>query len=45
MVLKRIKKLKANGCGCPDGLPASFFKVTSDSVALPISIIFNLIAV
>jgi len=25
--------LKANSSGGPDGLPASFFKVTSDSIA------------
>ena len=42
LVLKHIKKLKANSSGGPDGLPASFFKVTSDSIALPLSIIFNL---
>jgi hypothetical protein len=41
-VLKQIRKLKASNSGGPDGLPASFVKVTSDSIALPLSIIFNL---
>jgi len=32
LVLKHIEKLKANTSGGPDGLPASFFNVTSDSI-------------
>jgi len=39
LVLKNIKKLKANSSGGPAGLPASVIKVTSDSMAL--AIIFN----
>jgi len=42
VVLKHIKKLKANSSVGPDRLPASFSKVASDCIALPLSIIFNL---
>jgi len=42
LVVKPILKLKSSSSGGPDGLSDSFFKVTSDSIALPLSIIFYL---
>jgi Reverse transcriptase (RNA-dependent DNA polymerase) len=41
LVLKHIQQLKSNSSGGPDRLPASFFKSTGVSIALPLSIIFN----
>lgn len=40
-IIKLISVLDANKGGGPDGLPPLFFKITSGTIAVPLTIIFN----
>ena len=42
LISKYIKALKRNGSAGPDGLPAEFFKETSNTISFPLTVIFNL---
>jgi len=42
LISKYIKALKRNGSAGPDGLPAEFFKETSNIISFPLTVIFNL---
>ena len=42
LISKYIKALKQNGSALPDGLPAEFFKETSNTISFPLTVIFNL---
>ena len=42
LISKYIKALKRNGSAGPDGLPAEFFKETSNTISFPLTVIFSL---